>query len=221
MQLNQKTMAALDRLAEVYETFEDTWAFVEKEAAEDDLLLAEEDEAIDLFEAARLHQARILDELESCRESLDSAFREFNKCRPLHRAACADLKDASLRTTELNRKADEAHERSQSHKECCRRATKDHMMAERGTLQQPGLPGRSLVEDTAGATHALTWGVPDRESNETKYLKEALEMINDWQSRYSRRSSESHEGPDTTEEVLHERPQWFSADVCRTLNRNL
>ena len=28
-----KTVAALDRLAEVYETFEDTWAFVEKESS--------------------------------------------------------------------------------------------------------------------------------------------------------------------------------------------
>ena len=40
--LNQKkTMAALDRLAEVFKTFEDTWAFVEKESAEGDLLLAD------------------------------------------------------------------------------------------------------------------------------------------------------------------------------------
>ena len=35
----------------------------------------------------------------------------------------------------------------------------------------------TLVKDTAGATHALTCGVPDLESNETKYLKEALDMI--------------------------------------------
>ena len=37
---NHKTVAALDRLAKVYETFEDTWAFVEKEFAEGDMLLA-------------------------------------------------------------------------------------------------------------------------------------------------------------------------------------
>ena len=28
----------------------------------------------------------------------------------------------------------------------------------------------TLVKDRAGATHALTCGVPDRESNETKYV---------------------------------------------------
>ena len=42
-----------------------------------------------------------------------------------------------------------------------------------------------LVRDTASATHALSCGVLDRDSNETKYLKEALEMINDWQARSS------------------------------------
>ena len=43
------------------------------------------------------------------------------------------------------------------------------------------------MKDTAGATLALARGVPDQESNETKYIKEALDMINDWQSRCSRR----------------------------------
>ena len=59
-----------------------------------------------------------------------------------------------------------------------------------------------LVRDTASATHALSCGVLDRDSNETKYLKEALEMINVWQARSSRRSSESHGGPETAEVVL-------------------
>ena len=38
--LNLKTMQALDRKADVNTTFEDTWAFVENETAEGDLLLA-------------------------------------------------------------------------------------------------------------------------------------------------------------------------------------
>ena len=59
-----------------------------------------------------------------------------------------------------------------------------------------------LVRDTEGATHALSCGVPDRDSNETEYLKEALERMNDWQDRCSRRPSGSHDGPDTTEVVL-------------------
>ena len=104
-------MAALDRLAKVYETFEDTWAFAEKECAEGDVLLAAEEEgAIDKMEAAQQHQVHILDELEGCRNSLDSAFREFNNCRALHEATWADLKEVSLRHTELKRKADDAHE---------------------------------------------------------------------------------------------------------------
>ena len=64
-----------------------------------------------------------------------------------------------------------------------------------------------LYEAGVGATHPLACGVPDRESNETKYLRDALEMINDWQSRCSRRSSEGHSDEETTEVVLAERPQ--------------
>ena len=48
-------MAALNRLADVCETFEDTWAFEEKEFAEGDLLLAEGDEAMDQLAAAQQH----------------------------------------------------------------------------------------------------------------------------------------------------------------------
>ena len=50
--LNQRTVAALDRLAEVYETFEDTWDIVEKESAEGDMLCASEEDAVDKLEAA-------------------------------------------------------------------------------------------------------------------------------------------------------------------------
>ena len=35
--LNQRTVAALDRLAEVHATFEDTWDIVEKESADGDM----------------------------------------------------------------------------------------------------------------------------------------------------------------------------------------
>ena len=46
-----------------------------------------------------------------------------------------------------------------------------------------GCPG-TLVKDTAGgATYALDSGVPDRESNETRFLREATEMIEAWQRR--------------------------------------
>ena len=58
--LNQRTVAALDRLAEVYETFEDTWDIVEKESAEGDMLFASQEDAVDKLEAARQHQDRSL-----------------------------------------------------------------------------------------------------------------------------------------------------------------
>ena len=183
------------RLPDVYETFEDTWAFVEKETAEGDLLLAEADEAVDQLAAAQQHQARFLDELESSRECLD--------------AACVDLKDASLRTTELKRKADDVQERSRSHRERCRRAAKDYVIAEEVLNNSLGCLA-TLVKDTASATHALSCGVPERDSNETKYLEEALEMFDDWQARC--RSCESHDGPDTAEMVLVERAQQYTAD---------
>ena len=53
--LNQRTVTALDRLAEVYERSEDTWDIVEKESAEGDILFATEEDAIDKMEAARQH----------------------------------------------------------------------------------------------------------------------------------------------------------------------
>ena len=80
----------------------------------------------------------------------------------------------------------------------------------------------TLVKDTAGATHALAYGVPDRELNETKYLKDALKVINDWQSRCSRRLSEGHLDRDSTEVVLVERPQRSQmepCDLCKRVSR--
>ena len=43
-----------------------------------------------------------------------------------------------------------------------------------------GFMGR-CVKETAAATHSLTCGVPDRESDEIPYLKQATELIEDWQ----------------------------------------
>ena len=38
-----------------------------------------------------------------------------------------------------------------------------------------------LTKDTVGATHALACGVPDRGSNEVRFLQEALDMLEDFQ----------------------------------------
>ena len=40
------------------------------------------------------------------------------------------------------------------------------------------------LQAAARATLCLTCGVPDRESNEVKYLREATELIEDWQFRF-------------------------------------
>ena len=94
-----------------------------------------------------------------------------------------------------------------------RRVTSDHVKAEEALSNGVGCPG-TLVKDTAGAIHALTRGVPDRESNESKYLKEALDMINDWQSRCSRRRSERHDDHETTEVILVEKAAMIQVGLC-------
>ena len=49
-----------------------------------------------------------------------------------------------------------------------------------------------IMTDIVDATHASTCGVPDRESNEAKYLHEVAEMLEEWQTLVRRRSSSSH-----------------------------
>ena len=50
-------------------------------------------------------------------------------------------------------------------------------------------PRHHVFKDTAGAARALSCGVPNRDSNETKFLQEAPDMIDDYQRRSSRRGS--------------------------------
>ena len=178
---------------------------VEKESAGADMLFASEQDAVDKLEAARQHQDGALEVLDDCRKNMDGVFREFSNCRALHEA-WFDAKEAGRRHSEPKRKAEEAHTRTCLQRECIRRATRDHVKTEEVLNNSVGCLG-TLVKDTTRATQALTCGVLDRESNETKYLKEAPDMINDWQSRCSRRSSEDHADQDITEVVLVERPQ--------------
>ena len=44
-----------------------------------------------------------------------------------------------------------------------------------------------LIKDTAGATHALSCGVADRDSHEIHSLQDAADMIEDFQRRGARR----------------------------------
>ena len=146
--------------AGVYATFEDTRANVENEFSEGDVLLAEGNEAMDELAKAQQHQARCQEETKCFCESLDTVVKELNNCRALHGAACRDLEDVGTKTVEFKRKADDADHRNRSHKERCRRARKDQMMAEEVLNNSLGCLG-CLVKYTAGATHALTSGVPD------------------------------------------------------------
>ena len=102
--------------------------------------------------------------------------------RALHEATCADLKKACQETAELKSKETDAHEKTRSHRERCRRATKEHTRSEAAVNHSLACLGW-CVKETAAATHALTCGVPDRESNEIKYLREATELIDEWQKQ--------------------------------------
>ena len=159
--LNQKTMQVMDVLAEEYEILEETVKQVTHETEE--------------LDKAQKDQDRLQDELEATCESMVIASREFSNCRAPHEVTCVDLKKACEWTAELKRKADDAPERTRSHRERCRRATKEHTKSEASINHSLGCPGW-FVKATANATHSLTCGVPDRVSNETKYLRGATEM---------------------------------------------
>ena len=55
-----------------------------------------------------------------------------SNCRALQEIACVDLRKACQRTAELKREADATHERTQSHRERCRRAA-EHTKSEAAT----------------------------------------------------------------------------------------
>ena len=142
--LNQKTMQALDIPAEEYEIFEETMKKVTHETEEGDMLFAAAYETMEEVDKAQKDQDRLQDELEATCESmviasreftncwalhevasanLNGTFREVSNCRALHEVTCVDLKKACQRTVELKRTADNANERTMSHRKRCRRAT--------------------------------------------------------------------------------------------------
>ena len=92
------------------------------------------------------------------------------------------LEDAGKKTIEMKRKADDAYDRISSHREQCQRATKELASAAEEVNDSLGRLGQ-LIKDTAGATHALSCGVPDRETNEARCLPEALDLIEEFQRR--------------------------------------
>ena len=95
----------------------------------------------------------------------------------------------------MKRKADDAYDRISSHRDQCRRATKELVSAEEELNDSLGRLGQ-LIKDTV-APHAQSCGVPDRESKEARFLQEALDMIEEFQRREPSRG--------TTEITLVER----------------
>ena len=114
--------------------------------------------------------------------------------------ASRNWEDAGKRTGETKRKADDAHDRIRKHRDRCRRARKELGTAEEDLNDSIKSTGQ-LIKDTVGregrATHVLSCGLPDRDSNEVRHLQEALHMIEDFQRRGSR--------PEATENTLVER----------------
>ena len=82
-----------------------------------------------------------------------------------------EFQKIDMKTVELKRKADEALDQIRAHRSRCRQATKEFQKAQEDLNESVGRLGQ-LTKETAGATHALSCGVPDRESNEAHYLQE-------------------------------------------------
>ena len=95
--LNQKTMQALDTLAEEYEIFEETLKKVTDETEDGDMLFAVADEVGEELDRAQKDQDRLQDELEFTCEGLVTASKEFANCWALHNAACANVNNTSAK----------------------------------------------------------------------------------------------------------------------------
>ena len=112
--------------------------------------------------------------------NLNGAFREVSNRRATHEAVCAEVKRACQRTSECKRKAMEAHESVVSDKERTKRVTNEHTRAEAAhSLGNLGC----CVKEAAAATHSLTCGYRNRERDEIHYLKQATELIEEWQKQ--------------------------------------
>ena len=110
------------------------------------------------------------------------------------------------RTFEIKRKASEVQEGLSTQRERARRITNEHARAEGHVNDGIGSLGRA-VQAAAKATHSLTCGVSDRESDEIKYLREATELIEALQ--HQQQSGQPMSGPPSEhcEVILVERPR--------------
>ena len=110
-------------------------------------------------------------------------------------------------------KASEIQESLATHRERTGRISNEHARAEGHVNDGIGSLGRA-VQAAAKATHSLTCGVPDRESNLVKCLREATELIEGWQLQLQ--GGEAMNGPSSehSEVILVERQRWCAFVRC-------
>ena len=101
--------------------------------------------------------------------------------RATHEAICVEAKKALHRTNDIKRKASEIQESLSTHSERTRRFSNEHGRAEAHVNDGIGSLGRAVLKQRGQTTHSSTCGVPDRESNEVKYLREATKLTEGWQ----------------------------------------
>ena len=170
-----------------------------------DIVFTESQAAMDEFNVAQQNQERVRQKLYDAQEGhamalveLQEKMSKVNDGQEVVVMKCRDLKDSGAKFNEADRKADDAHDQVKAHRERCHRLSVVYGTAEEDPNEALGLMGQ-LTRDTAGATHALTCGTTDRYCNEVTYLQEALEMIEKFHRRDTRR--------EVAEIMLVERPR--------------
>ena len=200
---------------------------VTSEHEEGAVLYATVTEATDELEPAQKDQDSLQDELDCSCEDTATAAREFSNCwaaqeaaisktssalreicnkRATHETMCVEAREAWQRTYDLKREVSEAQENVWSHKEQTRRFSNEHAKTEGVVNDALGSLGQA-VRAAAQATHSLTCGVPDRESSEIKYLREATDAIENWQQQLEVGQLVSKAPSEHGEVILIER-QW-------------
>ena len=99
---------------------------------------------------------------------------------------CRYWKDSGAKNNDAKRKADDAEDRVKVQRERCHRLTSVYGTAEEDLNESLRRMGQ-LIRDTAGETHSLSCGTTDRDCNEVKYLQEALDLIETFLRRDTRR----------------------------------
>ena len=140
---------------------------------------------------------------EATSAKLCNAFREVCSRRATHEAICVEARKALHRTYEIKRKASEIQQGLATHRERTRHISNEYARAKGHVDHGIGSLGRA-VQAAAKATHSLACGVPDREGNEVKYLRELIEA---WQQQLQGGLPMSEPPSENSEVILVERQQ--------------